>query len=305
MSPFMFVVTITSNCSGRLTSWWAQLSTITCQASISGYSGAISSNVRLSKPSVSFMMFDLVAQATAGAALRAGELERQPDDLLAALAGDQLQALGDARRLHVLDAGIQVLDVLPHHDQIDPAPGVRRHNPRQLPRRADVGVRLEQLAKRHVGALLAEPDRRLQRAFQHHPGPVDGVDGVLRHARRQSPLENLGARFALLPFDRRARRIHDPPRRSRDLGADAVAENQGDQGLAGLRWCAHTGGIPLVRSGTANPNGGHVSWRKNTSPTASWLRRATNPHSSNPTARCHACGSASSAADELSTKPTP
>ena len=36
MSPFMFVVTITSNCSGRLTSWCAALSTITCQLSISG-----------------------------------------------------------------------------------------------------------------------------------------------------------------------------------------------------------------------------------------------------------------------------
>ena len=33
-------------------------------ASMSGYSGAISSNVRLSVPSVSFMMFDFVAQWT-------------------------------------------------------------------------------------------------------------------------------------------------------------------------------------------------------------------------------------------------
>jgi len=64
MSPFMFVVTITSNCSGRLTSWCAQLSMMMCWASMSGYSGAISSNVRLSRPSVSFMMFDLVAQWT-------------------------------------------------------------------------------------------------------------------------------------------------------------------------------------------------------------------------------------------------
>ena len=36
MSPFMFVVTITSYCSGFFTSWWAALSTITCQDSISG-----------------------------------------------------------------------------------------------------------------------------------------------------------------------------------------------------------------------------------------------------------------------------
>ena len=36
MSPFMFVVTITSYCSGLFTSWCAQLSTITCHDSISG-----------------------------------------------------------------------------------------------------------------------------------------------------------------------------------------------------------------------------------------------------------------------------
>jgi hypothetical protein len=36
MSPFMFVVTITSYCSGRFTSWCAALSTITCQLSMSG-----------------------------------------------------------------------------------------------------------------------------------------------------------------------------------------------------------------------------------------------------------------------------
>ena len=36
MSPFMFVVTITSNCSGRFTSWCAQLSMMTCHDSMSG-----------------------------------------------------------------------------------------------------------------------------------------------------------------------------------------------------------------------------------------------------------------------------
>ena len=30
MSPFMLVVTMTSNCSGRITSWCAQLSTMMC-----------------------------------------------------------------------------------------------------------------------------------------------------------------------------------------------------------------------------------------------------------------------------------
>ena len=64
MSPFLRPVMMTSNHSGNRTSWCAQLSTIMCCASISGYSGAMASNVRLSVPSVIFMMFDLVAQWT-------------------------------------------------------------------------------------------------------------------------------------------------------------------------------------------------------------------------------------------------
>ncbi len=64
MSPFMLVVTMTSNCSGRRTNWWQQLSMMMCCDSMSGYSGAISSKVRLSIPSVIFMMLALVAQCT-------------------------------------------------------------------------------------------------------------------------------------------------------------------------------------------------------------------------------------------------
>ena len=93
MSPFMFVVTITSNCSGFLTSWWQQLSTMMCQLSMSGYSLAISSKVRLSSALGHLHDVRLGRAGDLLAALGAGELERQPDDLLAALAGDELQAL--------------------------------------------------------------------------------------------------------------------------------------------------------------------------------------------------------------------
>ncbi len=64
MSPFMFVVTITSNCSGLITSWWAQLSMMMWLPAMSGYSGAMRSNTRFSMPSVAFMMLALVAQAS-------------------------------------------------------------------------------------------------------------------------------------------------------------------------------------------------------------------------------------------------
>ena len=56
------------------------------------------------------------------------ELEREPDDLLAALPRHELQALRDARRLHVLDAGVQVLDVLADDVEVElQAGGEGRH----------------------------------------------------------------------------------------------------------------------------------------------------------------------------------
>ena len=60
----MLVVTMTSNCSGAITSWWAQLSMMMCEAWMSGYSGATRSKTRFIMPSVIFMMLALVAQAS-------------------------------------------------------------------------------------------------------------------------------------------------------------------------------------------------------------------------------------------------
>ena len=208
MSPFMFVVTITSNCSGRLTSWWAQLSTMMCCASMSGYSGATSSNVRLSVPSVSFMMFDLVAQWTVVRPSARANSKREPDDLLAALARDELEALRDAGRLHVLDARVEVLDVLADDDEVDAAARVRRGDARQLAGGADVAVRLEQLAERDVRALLAEADRRLERPLEDDARLADRLDRVLRNARGEALHEHARAGLPHLPLDGRAR----PPR---------------------------------------------------------------------------------------------
>jgi len=64
MSPARFVVTMTSNCAGSLTIWWATLSMMRCWWVISGYSVAISSPIRLNIPSVSLRMFALVATVT-------------------------------------------------------------------------------------------------------------------------------------------------------------------------------------------------------------------------------------------------
>ena len=165
MSPFMFVVTITSNCSGFLTSWWQQLSMMTCQLSMSGYSLATASKVRLSMPSVIFMMFDLVAQATDLRPSDRANSNASRTIFSQPLRADQLQALGDARRLHVLDAGVEVFDVLADDDQVDAAAAVGRGHAGQFADRADVAVGLEQLAQRDVGRLLAVADRACRAAL--------------------------------------------------------------------------------------------------------------------------------------------
>ena len=89
-----------------------------------------------------------------------GELERQPDDFLTALARDELEALRDPRCLHVLDTGVEILDVFAHDHEIDTPPAVGCRYARELTHRPDVAVGLEQLAECDVRALLAKTNRR-------------------------------------------------------------------------------------------------------------------------------------------------
>ncbi len=154
---------------------------------------------------------------------------------------DHLEALRDVRRLHVLDAGVEVLDVLADDDHVDALARVAGGDAGQLARGPDVGVGLEQLAQRDVGALLAEPDRRLEGALQDDPGPRDRVAGRLRHAGGVAALEDLGARLGRLPVDGDAGRGDDPLRGPDDLRADPVAGDDGD--AVGLTW--HGDGSPV------------------------------------------------------------
>ena len=186
------------------------------------------------------------------AALAAGQLEGVADDLLAALAGDDLQALRDVRRLHVLDAGVQVLDVLADDDHVDALARVAGGHAGELARGADVGVRLEELAQRDVGALLAEADRRLEGALEDDPGPLDRLAGLLRHARRVAPLEDLGAGLGLLPVDGDAGRGDDPLRGPDDLRAHPVAGDDGDP----VRLGGHRG--VSCAGGTVRDDGGWI-----------------------------------------------
>jgi hypothetical protein len=170
-----------------------------------------------------------------GASLAPGVLEREPRDLLAPFLADDLEGLGDPGCLQVLDPCVQVLDVLPNHDEVDPAAAVGRRDAGHLPDRPDVGVRLEELSERDVRGLLAETDRGLQRPLQGDARPRDRLDRLRRHPRRQAFLEHLGAGLGLLPRDRDAGGLDDPPGRVHALGPDPVAGDERDDG-GGVGW---------------------------------------------------------------------
>src|SRR6202051_2385282 len=99
------------------------------------------------------------------AALGERERERELDDLLASFARDQLEALGHARRLHVLDAGVEIFDVLADDDDVELSPGKGGLNSGQLPNRPNVAVGLEEGAERDVGAAVSVSDGSLERTL--------------------------------------------------------------------------------------------------------------------------------------------
>ena len=143
-------------------------------------------------------------------------------------------------RLQMLDAGVEVFNVLAHDDHVDPFALVARWHSREFARRSNVGVRLKEFAQRDVGALLTEADRRLERPLQGNAGALDAVTRCLRHARGVALLEDLGTGLSLLPVEGHARRcgggIEDALRGEGDLGADPVARDEGD-GVAS--WGGH------------------------------------------------------------------
>ncbi len=167
-----------------------------------------------------------------GASLGDRELEREADDLLASLAGDQLQRLGDAGGLHMLDPRVEVLHVLPDDHEIDAAAAVRRANAGELPRGPHVRVGLEELAQGDVGALLAEPHGGLERSLEDDARPGDGFDRLRRHARGKSLLEHLRAREAFLPLDLGPGSLDDSLRGPNDLGTDPVPGDDRDEPLS-------------------------------------------------------------------------
>src|SRR6267142_4154432 len=110
------------------------------------------------------------------------ECECELDDLLASFARDQLETLRHPGGLHVLDARVQVLDVLADDDDVELAAGEGGLHTWQLTDWSDVAVRLEQGAKRDVGASVAVADRCLEGTLEHNAGALYRLDRFLRNS---------------------------------------------------------------------------------------------------------------------------
>ena len=148
------------------------------------------------------------------------------DDLLAALAGDQLKRLGDVGGLHVLDTGVEILNVLAHHDEIDAAARVGGGHTGHLADGTNVGVGFEQLAERHVRTLLAKANGRGERSLEDHACLLDRGDRVVRDAGGKTLLEDFSAGLVDLPVDFDTRSVDNLACRLCNFRANTVAWNQ-------------------------------------------------------------------------------
>ena len=165
--------------------------------------------------------------------------------------------------LQMLDAGVEVFDVLTNDDHVDPFALVARWHSREFARRSNVGVRLKEFAQRDVGTLLTEADWRLERPLQGNAGALNAVACCGRHARGVALLEDLGTRLSLLPVEGHARRcgggVEDALRGEGNLGTDPVARDQGDRvtswGGHALRIAGLAIGVTPLRRGLGRSAG--------------------------------------------------
>src|SRR5579863_232983 len=151
--------------------------------------------------------------------------------------GDDLQALDHAGRHDVLEAGVEILSVLTHHDEVEIVKG--RADTRQLFHRPEVGVEVELLAQRHVEALVSAAHGRRQRAFEPHPGAPQRLDHRVKAGIFRAPPDHR-RHFALLPLDIGARGFEQSKGGGGYFGSDAVARNE-SYDRRGRRGVSHTG----------------------------------------------------------------
>ena len=135
--------------------------------------------------------------------------ESELDDFFAAFARYQLEALGDAGSLHVLDAGVEVLDILADDNDVESATCECGLNSGQLADGADVAVSLEEGAQGDVRAAIAMADRGLEWTLEHDSRVLDRLNRLLGDAGDDAFLECASAGFALLELDGDAGGFYD------------------------------------------------------------------------------------------------
>ena len=191
MSPNMFSVTSTSNCSGAIASCIAALSTSMCSTCTSGYSGASSSTTRRHMRDVSstFALSTDVSRPPRACA----SAERSPRDPLD-LARVVLARVEDrAVFAHAARTEVQAADELAHDEHVD----VVEH------RRPQVRVRVERRAQReqallgpHVGRVELRDRRRGPSAPRSQRGTRRASRPAAASRSRGSPRRRSGARRA-------------------------------------------------------------------------------------------------------------
>lgn len=156
-------------------------------------------------------------------------LEGISQDTLRGFAGDELDALHNAVDDHVLDARVLALGVLADQDRVDVVVGCLVALDGSAG--ADVGEEVEGAAERQVERDVALADGGCERAFERDQIPLDAGNGLVGDDRLAVLVEARG-HVDRLPLDGHVGGRVDVLDRLRNLGANAVALNQGDGELA-------------------------------------------------------------------------
>ena len=179
------------------------------------------------------------------AAVAARMVERELDDLARARLGERLdrdagvpadapvalaaepveQLVRVLRSLLELDAGVEVLRVLADDDQVDAR--VAGAHARIALAGAHLRVEVERLAQADVDRAEAAADRRRDRPFERRSVLPDRLEHVLRKRVAVVLGHHVGAGLLHVPVELDPRRLEDAAGRLGELGAGAVAGNQG------------------------------------------------------------------------------
>ena len=163
-------MTITSSLLALRTIVMAHASTMISAGSMVGCFIATRRKQSSKSPSESFMMLALWTTVTRLRSFFSAYRKAYSQMREAAPLGDELDALRDARHDHQLEAGVEVLGVLAHDDDVGPLEP--RLDAGEAADGAHVGVEIERLAQRDVDGAEALADGRADRALER--------DAVLR-----------------------------------------------------------------------------------------------------------------------------